>query len=95
VATIARGGRATIAPLSPQEPRQLEEAVSLLLDQLRHPDQEGWRASEQMYQMLISPVAKEIQGHKRRLVIPSGLLYYLPFGGADRTWQWAALGDWQ
>ena len=45
--------------------------------------------------MLISPVAKEIQGHKRRLVIPSGLLYYLPFGGPDRTRRRAALGDWR
>src|SRR5438093_553404 len=82
VATLARGGRATIAPLSPQEPRQIEAVVTRLLDQLRHPDQAGWRAtSEQLSQMLIRPVAKEIQGHKRLLIIPSGLLYYLPFGG--------------
>jgi CHAT domain-containing protein len=81
VATLARGGRATIAPLSPPDPRQIEAAVARLLDQLSHPDQEGWRAaSAQLYQMLISPVAREIQGHKRLLIIPSGLLYYLPFG---------------
>src|SRR5207249_148035 len=81
VATMVRGGRATIAPLPSQEPRQLEEAVSRLLGQLRHPDQEDWRtASEQLYQILVRPIAQEIQGHKRLLVIPSGLLYYLPFG---------------
>ena len=28
--------------------------------------------------MLIRPIAKEIQGPKRLLIIPSGLLYYLP-----------------
>src|SRR5205823_14944579 len=81
VATLARGRRSTIAPLSPQEPRQIEATVALLLDQLRQPDQQGWRAtSEQLYQMLIRPIAKEIQGPKRLLIIPSGLLYYLPFG---------------
>jgi CHAT domain-containing protein len=80
VATLAHGGRATMAPLSP-DPRQIEAAVTRLLEQLRHPDQEGWRAaSAHLYQMLISPVAKEIQEHKRLLIIPSGLLYYLPFG---------------
>jgi CHAT domain-containing protein len=81
VATMVRGGRTTIAPLASQEPRQIEEAVSRLLGQLHHPDQEDWRtASEQLYQILVRPIATEIQGHKRLLVIPSGLLYYLPFG---------------
>lgn len=81
VATLRRGGRATIAPLSLQEPRHIEAAISLLLGQLRRPDGDGWRtASERLYQILIRPIAPEIRGHKRLLIIPSGLLHYLPFG---------------
>jgi CHAT domain-containing protein len=81
VATLGRGGRMTITPLAPQEPRQIEETVLLLLEQLRHPGRQDWRpVSARLHQMLIGPVAQEIQGYKRLLLIPSGLLHYLPFG---------------
>jgi CHAT domain-containing protein len=81
VATLGRGGRTTVTPLPPQTPRQFEEATRLLLEQLRHPERDDWRsASTRLYQMLIRPIEQELQGYKRLLVIPSGLLHYLPFG---------------
>jgi CHAT domain-containing protein/tetratricopeptide (TPR) repeat protein len=74
---------------------KIETAVRKILPFLTSPrfigstrEQEYWRYANTLSEMLLAPVVKAIQG-KRLVLIPDGILNYLPFGALSSPSSWA------